>query len=192
MLYFHFNDSIQQVCGDSVTENFLFDDTLIAFAGTQDSLSFSIIDETNCYSTKVMGIPLCVSCVSTANRVLHTAYRLAFVDKLTIQGSCWDFVNKVFSMTTTDSIRKKDIYFEKKTGPYAPIDLLQPGDWVYHINHEFNQIEHSAIFVGWADYESGIAIVIDYIGLNRKRAAKFGLHNLNSVYAVFRMVKQNN
>jgi len=189
MLYLHYSDSVKQVCGDSVLSNYLVDEKLREYASNLDSVSFFIIDENECFITSVKGIPLCTSCGIAANRVMQTAYRLAFIENFIIQGSCWDFVNAVFTGITSDSIQKKDIYSEKKAGPYTTVDELQPGDWVYHVNYEYNRIEHSAIFIGWTDYEKGLAIVLYYVGLNRRQPAKFGVHNLNSVYAIFRMEK---
>lgn len=191
MLYFHHSDSVQQICGDEILNQYIFDEDLLSYVADQYDVSFFIIDGNDCYLTEVNGLPLCTTCSYPANRVMQTAYRMSFYDNFIIQGSCWGFVNSVFTRIESDTIHKKDIYFEKKPGPYAPIDMLQPGDWIYHVNYEYNQIEHSAIFIGWIDYEKGLAITLSYVGLNRKQSGKFGIHNLNSVYAIFRMEKDN-
>jgi hypothetical protein len=117
--------------------------------------------------------------------ILETGMKMAVVMKNIVQGSCWDFVNEVFNRSEVAG-NKKVVYKSKKSGPYAQADAVQPGDWIYHVNHQFNNIEHSAIFVCWKDVKRRIAITLSYAGMNKKVPAKYGEYNISSIYAIFR------
>lgn len=123
--------------------------------------------------------------LSAGNKVLKTGYLMSQVTKTIVQGSCWDFVNEVYRRAGVGD-SKKTIFRSKKSGPFAPSSLVQPGDWIYHINHQFNNIEHSAIFVCWKDVQKKIAITLSYAGMNRKVPAKYGEYSLTSIYSIFR------
>ena len=126
---------------------------------------------------------------STANllgqKVLDLGYEIALIKKEVIKGSCWDFVNEVYKRAGAAETMAT-IYKSKLSGPFAAAQLVQPGDWIYHINHQFNNIEHSAIFICWKDYKKRIAITLSYSGMNRNVPAKYGEYELNSIYNIFR------
>lgn len=125
--------------------------------------------------------------VTGGYKVLQTGRQMAIIDKTIVRGSCWDFVNAVFKQSGAEQ-NKKVIFRSKKGGPYAKPDMVQPGDWIYHINHSYNNIEHSAIFVCWKDFEKRIAITLSYAGMNRSQPAKYGTYSLKSIYSIFRAV----
>lgn len=123
--------------------------------------------------------------VSAGERVLQTGFLITQLEKKVIKGSCWDFVNEVFRRANFVE-SKKTIFRSAKGGPYAPSTMVKPGDWVYHINHQYNNIEHSAIFVCWKDFKKKTAITLSYAGMNRNVTGKYGEYNLSSIYSIFR------
>lgn len=123
--------------------------------------------------------------VTGGYKVLQTGRQMAVIDKTIIKGSCWDFVNAVFKQSGADQ-NKKVIFRSKKGGPYAKADMVQPGDWIYHVNHSYNNVEHSAIFVCWKDFDKRLAVTLSYAGMNRNQPAKYGTYSLKSIYSIFR------
>jgi len=118
-------------------------------------------------------------------KVLKTGYKMALVDMSIVQGSCWDFVNEVYHRSGFGDA-KETIFRSRKKGPFAASSLVKPGDWIYHINHQFNNSEHSAIFVCWKDFANKIAVTLSYAGMNKKTPGKFGEYQLNNIYSIFR------
>lgn len=119
--------------------------------------------------------------------VINEGFLFSYVNKNCIQGSCWDFANRIFTNTGLNKI-KKTVYTSKKNAKqFANKALLKPGDWIYHINYDFNNVEHSAIFICWKDYEKSIGITLSYAGMNRKTTGKFGIYDLSGVYAIYRL-----
>ncbi len=117
--------------------------------------------------------------------VLEIGMDMALFSKTIIIGSCWDFVNEVYKRAGV-SASKKTIFKSKLKGPYANHNLVKPGDWIYHINKSYNNIEHSAIFVCWKDFENKIAITLSYAGMNRSVPANYGTYDLSNIFAIFR------
>jgi hypothetical protein len=118
-------------------------------------------------------------------QVLETGFKMALLEKTIVKGSCWDYINEVYRRSGFAD-KKETIFRSNKSGPYAPAKLVQPGDWVYHINHQYNNIEHSAIFICWKDFNKRIAITLSYAGMNRNLPGKYGEYQLNSIYSIFR------
>jgi hypothetical protein len=123
-------------------------------------------------------------------QIIKTGYEMTFLEKAIVKGSCWDFVNHVF-MRAGLAENKNTIFKSKKNGPYVLSSIIQPGDRIYHVNHQFNNVEHSAIFVCWKDFSKRIGITLSYVGMNRNVVAKFGEYQLNNIYGVFRAQKNN-
>ena len=119
-------------------------------------------------------------------RVIKEGYNMAVVSRTILRGSCWDFINKVYSNAGYPSARRKTIYKKKKGSTFASPKLLQSGDWVYHINYSYHNVEHSAIFVCWKDYENRIAITLSYDGQNKYTPGKYGTYDLSGVYNIIR------
>jgi hypothetical protein len=119
-------------------------------------------------------------------RVLSTAYLISFTNREIIKGPCWDFVNAVYTRAGYGEKNRMTLFRSVKNGPYADIDLLIPGDWVAHVNAEYGNVEHSAIFVHWIDKENKIAETIDYAGMNREEPGRFRKHQLTMVYMIIR------
>jgi hypothetical protein len=113
---------------------------------------------------------------------------LALISKTIIIGSCWDFVNEVYKRAGVSSA-KKTIFKSKLKGPYANLKLVKPGDWVYHINKSYNNVEHSAIFVCWKDLDKKLAITLSYAGMKRSVPASYGTYDLSNIFAIFRPIE---
>lgn len=119
--------------------------------------------------------------------VIQEGYNFSFVNKNIIKGSCWDYVNRIYKNSNSGSIKRTVYMSKKESHTFADKSILKPGDWIYHVNYDFNNVEHSAIFVCWKDYNNGIGITLSYAGMHRNTTAKFGAYNLNGVYAVYRL-----
>lgn len=189
-IFFHYNDSIVVSTNKLDLICSVYNETLLKWASEQDSVSIWVLEQDSCQTNAFSGIPWCKDCSVGANLVIQNAYKLSLIDGTVVTGSCWDYLNAVYSRIESESFKKQDLYLTKKDGPYVSKSMLQPGDWVYHVNYQYYNIEHSAIFICWKDYEQGIAITLSYMGMNRWKAAQLGEFNLNSVYAIFRLEDQ--
>jgi hypothetical protein len=186
-VYFHYRDSVTVASGSENLVWSIWDVDLLQSVSDKDSISIWVVEQDTSLGGGFSGIPFCQSCSSAANMVLQSAYKMSYVDNKVIQGSCWDYVNSVFTRIESGSYKKYDIFLTKKAGPYAPKSMLRPGDWIYHVNYQFYGIDHSAIFICWRDYENSIAITLSYVGMQKWQTAKFGEYDLKSVYGIFRM-----
>lgn len=73
------------------------------------------------------------------------------------------------------------------TGPFADASQLQPGDWVFFVNHAWGDDTHSAIFIGWVDRDARLAMMVSYAGGHRDEPGRFGEYDLSGVFRVVRM-----
>ncbi|MGM0597858.1 MAG: hypothetical protein ACQES9_12560 [Myxococcota bacterium] len=119
-------------------------------------------------------------------KVLETAKKLALKKKKIVRGSCWDFVNRVYELAGFGRKKRKTIFKSRKKGPYADINLIQPGDWIYHVNLEYKKVPHSGIFVKWVDKSKKIAKMLAYAGMNRKASGRYKQHRLSRVFRIIR------
>jgi hypothetical protein len=109
------------------------------------------------------------------------------------KGSCWDFVSTVYDCAgySTKRVFPSNENFNKN-GPYLKDgSVLQPGDWIMHINEEYRRrerIEHSAIFVRWIDKEKKEAWMLDYVGNNQCVQAGYKQHTLTKIYGILRTI----
>ncbi len=80
-----------------------------------------------------------------------------------IQGSCYAYLSEVYARAGHSSWRKRTIvYRQGRTGPYANLDLIRPGDWLYIVTGPNST--HSVMFVGWSDRARGYARTISHPG----------------------------
>lgn len=136
-----------------------------------------------CGCESIEKVKACKSCFKSQGPVLKTGYELSFEKGKVMRGSCWSFVNEVYQKS---GVEKATVYLTKKSGPYANTSMLQPGDWIYHVNYGYNGVEHSAIFVCWKDKKKKIAITMSYVGQNRPRPGRLDEADLKGVYGIFR------
>lgn len=121
-----------------------------------------------------------------ARNVLATARAMALNERTIIQGGCWDYLNAVFNRAgVSKNTILKGAY---KGGPYANPQEIQVGDWLYYINHSYNDIEHSGIFVGWVDEAAKQALILSYAGESRREPARYKVYDLSHVYHIMRPV----
>ncbi len=116
-------------------------------------------------------------------RVLETTHAM-IDDSTVVRGSCFDWVDAVYQRAGG---RQHDVFHGPHTGPFAETPALQPGDWVFFINHNWGDDTHSAIFVGWMDEGSSVAMMVSYAGGHRDEPGRFGEYELSSVFRIVRM-----
>ncbi|OAD19207.1 hypothetical protein THIOM_005170, partial [Candidatus Thiomargarita nelsonii] len=82
--------------------------------------------------------------------------------------------------------KRQTVFKSANTGPYANINLIQPGNFLYYINHSYKNLEHSAIFIDWLDYDNKQALMLSYAGENRHKPARYFPYDLSSVFRIIR------
>lgn len=119
-----------------------------------------------------------------ARGVISTARAMALNERTIIQGGCWDYLNAVFKRAgvSRDTLHKGTY----KQGPYANSSEIEIGDWLYYINHGYNGVEHSGLFVGWVDESAKQALILSYAGENRREPARYRVYDLSNVYQIMR------
>ena len=125
---------------------------------------------------------------SAGRRVLGTARQMMQAKTLVI-GSCWDYANAVFTRAGHPLKRgKRRTVFKgsRSKRRFASVDLIEPGDWLYYVNHSYSDVPHSAIFVGWLDRAKKRALMITYRGAKRRVPGVLDDYDLRSVYRIIR------
>lgn len=119
-----------------------------------------------------------------ARGVISTARAMALNERTIIQGGCWDYLDAVFKRAgvSRDTLHK-GTYGQ---GPYANSSEIEIGDWLYYINHGYNGVEHSGLFVGWVDKPAKQALILSYAGQNRREPARYRVYDLSNVYQIMR------
>ncbi|MCG3842538.1 hypothetical protein I3249_07090 [Psychrobacter sp. Ps1] len=119
-----------------------------------------------------------------AREVVSTARKMALNERTIIQGGCWDYLNAVFNRAgVLRNTIHKGTYAQ---GPYASSSEIEAGDWLYYINHGYNGVEHSGLFVGWVDEHAKQALILSYAGENRREPARYRVYDLSNVYQIMR------
>ncbi len=121
-----------------------------------------------------------------AREVISTARKMALNERTIIQGGCWDYLNEVFKRAgvTRATVHKG----EYRQGPYANSQEIEIGDWLYYINHGYNGVEHSGLFVGWVDESAKQALILSYAGESRREPARYRVYDLSNVYQIMRPI----
>ena len=121
---------------------------------------------------------------TAAREVVSTARKMALNERAIVQGGCWDYLDAVFKRAgvTRDTVHK-GTYGQ---GPYANSSEIEVGDWLYYINHGYNGVEHSGLFVGWVDERAKQALILSYAGENRREPARYRVYDLSNVYQIMR------
>jgi len=140
-------------------------------------------------------LPLILDSVSSnylaGAKILKTAQEM-IRDKVIIRGSCWDWINEAYTRAGYPKSKRKTVFSSKKGGPYANLSKLKPGDWIFHINHSYNNIGHSGMFVGWLDAKSNLALMISYQGERRKKPARYRPYDITHTYNIIRPKEDSN
>lgn len=109
----------------------------------------------------------------------------------TVRGSCYRYASAVFERAGHDGWRTRAIIqSSSREGPYANLDLIRPGDWLYIVNHpERTPVgTHSVIFVSWADRAQGEANVFDHPGGGREMAGEERGYDVSRTYRIVRPI----
>ncbi len=123
---------------------------------------------------------------SIGRLILFKGREMTVINAEILPGGCWDYANHVYNRAGFPTNKRKNIFRSVKAGPYADVDLIQYGDWLYYINHSYGDIEHSAIFVDWVDKENKQALMLSYGGEKRQQPARYLVYDLTSVYQIVR------
>jgi len=119
-----------------------------------------------------------------AREVVSTARKMALNERTIIQGGCWDYLDAVFNRAgVSRNTIHKGTYAQ---GPYASSSEIEAGDWLYYINHGYNGVEHSGLFVGWVDERAKQALILSYAGEHRREPARYRVYDLSNVYQIMR------
>jgi hypothetical protein len=137
----------------------------------------------NDYSSIVMHAETMAN--SGARTVLRTG-RMMVRHRTIVRGSCWDYLNMAYTKAGYSPDKRKVIYKKSKRGPYASLSAVQPGDWLYYINHSYGNIEHSGMFIGWINKSKKQGLVLSYGGEHRNKPGRYRLYILSSIYQITR------
>ena len=121
-------------------------------------------------------------------KVLKEGREMALVNKVILPGSCWNWINTVYNNAgyPNKNGKRKTVHKGKKSGPYVKSKEIEPGDWLYFINHSYHDIEHSGIFVYWIDYKKKLGMILSYGGEKRKKPGRYKPYDLTHVYNIIR------
>ncbi|WP_019673521.1 hypothetical protein [Psychrobacter lutiphocae] len=119
-----------------------------------------------------------------SKQVLQTVRQMTLDHKEIINGSCWDYLNAAFMRAgvTRDTVFKGEYPY----GPFVDTNEIQPGDWLYYVNHSYNDVEHSGLFVGWLDRQANQALILSYAGENRQEPARYKVYDVSHTYNIMR------
>lgn len=123
-----------------------------------------------------------------ARRVLETAEQM-LEESVIVRGSCYEYIAAVFERAGLGDRRARQAVFQgPRRGPYADLDLLRPGDWLFIVAYpEARPIgTHSVLFIGWEDRNAAHALVVSYVGGRADRPANLLSRDVSRTYAVQR------
>jgi len=125
------------------------------------------------------------SAAPAGRRVLRAA-RLMVERREIIRGSCWNWLNTAYKRAGYDAKNRRVIFRSKKSGPYADLNPLRPGDWIFHVNHSYGDIEHSGMFIAWIDRRRHRALMLSYGGENRRQPGRYRPYDITHTYQIIR------
>ena len=123
---------------------------------------------------------------STVGRKIIETSRLMISNQEIILGSCWDYIDGIYTRAGYPERDRLTVFKSKLQGPYVAQARIEAGDWLYFINHSYGDVEHSGIFVGWTNLEKSEALIISYAGGNQAKPARYKVYDLTSVYNIMR------
>jgi hypothetical protein len=103
-----------------------------------------------------------------------------------VRGSCWNWLDTVYRHSGYRKSGRTILFASRKKGPYASLGLLRPGDWIYHVNHSYGDIEHSGMFVDWLDRKRHIALMLSYGGEGRRKPGRYRPYDITHTYRIIR------
>lgn len=123
-------------------------------------------------------------------RVVQTAERMIEEGRV-VRGSCYRYIDAVFDTAGYRGWRRRTTVFRgPRNGPYANLDLIQPGDWLWIVNYPDQTPvgTHSVLFLGWEDRAAGYARVVSYVGRSENRPADVTTYDVTRTYSIQRPV----
>lgn len=118
-------------------------------------------------------------------KVLKEAHRM-IASGVIIPGSCWNWLDTVYRQCGYGKENRRVLFSASEKGPYAPLSLLRPGDWIFHRNHAYGNIGHSGMFVGWIDRQHHRALMVSYGGEGRQRPGRYRVYDISHTYHIIR------
>ena len=103
-----------------------------------------------------------------------------------IKGGCWDYLDAAWTRAGVPREARKVVFKSQRNGAYAQADWLRAGDWIYHINYGYNNLEHSGMFIGWVDKSQHLGLTLSYAGGHRNEPARYRVYDLSGVYQITR------
>lgn len=171
----------QEEASDSLSE-IKSEDKLIFCPDSLAAENLKILENCCCLRDESCSVSTSLS----GNKIVHTGYLMSIVKKQIVKGSCWQFVDEVYKQAGFPQDKRITVFKSTKAGPYVDSKSLQPGDWIYHVNYSFHNVDHSAIFICWKDFDKKIAITLGHLGQNLARTGIYGEYDLKSVYYITR------
>jgi len=108
----------------------------------------------------------------------------------TVRGSCYAYLSEVFDRAGHDGWRTRSVIHEAgPSGPYADLDRIRPGDWLYIVNNPDSTPvgTHSVLFVGWEDRANGYARTISHAGWAAGASpGRESSHDITRTYRIIR------
>ena len=178
--------SVQETEKDSVTsDSTYFSNEKYFCPDSTMCKTVEYLKECSCLKNK--GSALVIS--ESGQKIIETGYRMTVVTKQILKGSCWQFIDEVYRQAGFPMDKRTTVFKSVKSGPYVDSKMIQPGDWIYHVNYSFHGVEHSAIFICWKDFDKKIAITLGHLGQNLAKTGIYGEFDLKSVYYITRPKK---
>lgn len=110
-------------------------------------------------------------------------------NKEIIKGSCWDYIDEIYNRSGYTREKRTYIFKSKKDKPpYAPLNVIKVGDWLYFINQSYGKVEHSGVFIAWKNEKNAKAILLSYGGENRNKPARYRVYDISQTFAIIRGV----
>lgn len=103
-----------------------------------------------------------------------------------IKGGCWDYLDAAWSRAGVSRNMRQTIYKSEPSGEYVNVNTLRAGDWIYHINLGYKNIQHSGMFIGWVDKSRNLGLTLSYAGEGRQEPARYKVYDLSNVYSIMR------
>ena len=123
---------------------------------------------------------------SPEGKIILSTSRSMIAEREVVVGSCWDYINAVYNRAQYPAANRVTALKSKIVGPFADVTVIQPGDWLYFINHSYSEVDHSGIFVEWINIEKKTAVIMSYVGGKRKSPATYKIYDLKNVYYIIR------
>lgn len=118
--------------------------------------------------------------------ILAETRKMTLFERAIVKGSCWDYLDAAWTRAGVPRNQRKIVFKGNKNGNFAAPKDLRAGDWLYHINYSYNNIEHSGMFIGWVDAGRNLGVTLSYAGSHRKEPARYRIYDLSGVYQIIR------